>query len=89
MQTRLARRIQTLAAIEIALVLCAAIVAGALFAFGAYIRAVSNELSGTLGQLQSAMTHTALPNARAAGLFTGSLLLEAAARSSFSTQRRA
>ncbi len=75
MQTRLARRIQTLAAIEIALVLCAAIVAGALFAFGAYIRAVSNELSGTLGQLQSAMTHTALPNARAAGLFTGSLLL--------------
>ncbi|MFY9719913.1 MAG: HAMP domain-containing sensor histidine kinase [Candidatus Cybelea sp.] len=75
MGSRLARRIQTLAAIEIALVLAAIMVAGALFAFGAYIRALSNELSGTLGQLETAMTRAPLPNARAAGLFAGSLLL--------------
>lgn len=75
MRTRLARRIQTLAAIEISLVLAAVIIAGALFAFGAYIRSIQNELSGTLGQLETAMSHTPMPNARAAGLFAGSLLL--------------
>lgn len=74
MNTRLAGRIQTLAAIEISLVLVALLVAGALFAFGAYIRTLSNELSGTLGQLQVALARAAPPNARAAGLYAASLL---------------
>ncbi len=75
MQTRLARRIQTLAAIEISLVLAAVILAGALFAFGAYIRSLSNELSGTLAQLQTALERTSFPNARAGGTFAASSLL--------------
>jgi len=58
MRTRLARRMQTLAAIEISIVLAAVILAGALFAFGAYVRSVSNELSGTLAQLQTALMRT-------------------------------
>jgi two-component system, OmpR family, sensor kinase len=74
-RTRLARRIETLAAIEIALVLAAVIVTGALLAFGGYIRSLSNELSGTLGQLQTALRHTSLPDARAGGRFASSLLL--------------
>ncbi len=44
MKTRFARRIAGLATIEIALVSAAVIIAGALFAFGAYVRGVSNEL---------------------------------------------
>ncbi|HZV77043.1 MAG TPA: HAMP domain-containing sensor histidine kinase [Candidatus Babeliales bacterium] len=75
MTTRLARRIQTLAAIEISLLLSAVLVAGALLAFGVYIRALSNELTGTLTQLRSALARTSLPNARAGGNFAGSLLL--------------
>ena len=41
--------------------------AGALLAFGFYIRTLSNELSGTLAQLEAALTHTPLPDARAGG----------------------
>ncbi len=77
MSTRLARRLQVLAAVEITLVLAAVILAGALFAFGAYIRTVSNELSGTLTQLEAALTRTTLPNAHAGGAFAASLLLGA------------
>lgn len=77
MSTRLARRLQTLAAIEIALVLAAIIVAGALVAFGIYIRATANELNGTLTQLQASLIRTRLPTARAAGAFASSLLLGA------------
>lgn len=75
MTTRLARRIQTLAAVEISLVLVAVLVAGALLAFGFYIRTLSNELSGTLTQLKASLAHESLPNARAAGAFAASLLL--------------
>jgi signal transduction histidine kinase len=75
MRTRLARRMQTLAAIEISIVLAAVILAGALFAFGAYVRSVSNELSGTLAQLQTSLIRTPLPDARAGGAFAASLLL--------------
>lgn len=77
MNTRLARRLQTLAAVEVSLVLATVILAGALVAFGAYIRIVSNELTGTFTQLQSALAHKSLPNAHAAGVFAGSLLLGA------------
>jgi two-component system OmpR family sensor kinase len=66
---------QTLAAIEISIVLAAVILAGVLFAFGAYVRSVSNELSGTLVQLQTALMRTSLPDARAGGTFAASLLL--------------
>jgi two-component system OmpR family sensor kinase len=66
---------QTLAAIQISIVLATVILAGALFAFGAYVRSVSNELSGTLAQLQTVLAHTSLPNARAGGMFAASLLL--------------
>jgi two-component system OmpR family sensor kinase len=66
---------QTLAAIEISIVLAGVILAGALLAFGAYVRSVSNELSGTLVQLQTALTRTSLPDARAGGIFAASLLL--------------
>ena len=75
MNTRLARRIQTLAAIEISLVLVAVLLAGALFAFGAYIRTLSNELGGTLAQLQIALAKASPPNARAGGTYAASLLL--------------
>jgi signal transduction histidine kinase len=75
MTTRLARRIQTLAAVEISLVLVTVLIAGALLAFGFYIRTLSNELSGTLTQLKASLAHEPLPNARAAGAFAASLLL--------------
>lgn len=75
MNTRLARRIQTLAAIEISLVLVAVLLAGALFAFGAYIRTLSNELGGTLAQLQIALAKASPPSARAGGTYAASLLL--------------
>ncbi len=77
MNTRLARRLQTLAAVEISLVLAIVILAGALVAFGAYIRTVSNELSGTMTQLQTALARTSLPDARAGGRFAASLLFGA------------
>lgn len=76
MTTRLARRIQTLAAVEISLVLVAVLVAGVLLAFGFYIRTLSNELTGTMTQLRASLAHAApLPNARAGGNFAASLLL--------------
>ncbi len=75
MTTRLARRIQATATIEIALVLGALILAGALFAFDLYIRALTNELDGTLAQLQGALAQRSLPDARAGGAFAASLLL--------------
>jgi two-component system, OmpR family, sensor kinase len=73
--TRLARRIQTLAAIEISLVLVAVLLAGALLAFGVYIRTLSNELSGTMAQLGASLATASPSSARAAGAFAGSLLL--------------
>ncbi|MGA9273471.1 MAG: hypothetical protein WBV67_08290, partial [Candidatus Cybelea sp.] len=75
MTSPLTRRIRTLAAIEISLLLVALLLAGALLAFGFYIRTLSNELSGTLAQLEAALTHTTLPDARAGGKFAASLLL--------------
>src|SRR5690242_13302871 len=75
MTSKLARRIETLAAIEIALLLAAIIVAGALLAFGVYIRTLSNEITGTMAQLQGAVTHNQLPNARAGGAYAAALLL--------------
>lgn len=75
MKTRFAKRIQTLAAIEISLVLAAVIIAGALFAFGAYVRSISNELSGTLIQLQSTLANDAPSDAGTAAQFAASLLL--------------
>ncbi|HEX3456517.1 MAG TPA: HAMP domain-containing sensor histidine kinase [Candidatus Baltobacteraceae bacterium] len=75
MTSKLSRRIETLATIEIALVLAAIIIGGALLGFGAYIRTLSNEITGTMAQLQGAVARNALPNARAGGAFAGSLLL--------------
>ncbi|MGA8575738.1 MAG: HAMP domain-containing sensor histidine kinase [Candidatus Cybelea sp.] len=75
MTTKLARRIQGLAAVEISLVLVAAIVTGALLAFGFYVRTLSNELSGTMTQLQASLTRSNPADARAGGTFAGSLLL--------------
>jgi two-component system, OmpR family, sensor kinase len=64
-----------LAAIEIFIVLAAVLFAGALLAFGVYIRSLSNELSGTLAQLQASLARTSLPDARAGGKYAASLLL--------------
>jgi two-component system, OmpR family, sensor kinase len=75
MTTRLARRIQTLAAVEISLVLVAVLVAGALLAFGVYIRTLSNELSGTQAQLEASLARTRLSSAVEGGRFAASLLL--------------
>jgi signal transduction histidine kinase len=75
MTTRLARRIQTLAAVEISLLLVAVLLAGALVAFGIYIRALSNELTGTLTQLESTLNRNTPVTARAGGNFAASLLL--------------
>lgn len=75
MKTRFARRIAGLATVEIALVSAAVLVLGALFAFGAYVRGVGNDLDGTLVQLKTAMTHAELPNAQAAATFASSLLI--------------
>ncbi len=75
MSTRLARRIRTLAAIEISLVLVAVLLAGALLAFGVYIHSLSNELTGTLTQLEASLSRKSLPNARSGGEFAASLLL--------------
>ena len=56
--------------------LAAVIVAGALFAFGVYIRTLSNELSRNAGAAADrSLTHTPLPDARAGGAFAASLLL--------------
>jgi two-component system OmpR family sensor kinase len=70
---RLARRIQTLAAVEISLLLVALLLAGALLAFGVYIRTLSNELTGTMNQLTASLLRNPPPDARAAGAFAASL----------------
>lgn len=74
---RLARRMRTLAAVEISLVLVAVILIGALFAFGFYIRALNNELSGTVAQLDASLSGLSFANARAGGEFAASRLLQA------------
>jgi two-component system OmpR family sensor kinase len=74
-KTRFARRIAGLATIHIALVSAAVILAGSLFAFGVYVRGVSNELGGTRAQLQAAIGRTPLPDARAGGTFASELLI--------------
>jgi two-component system OmpR family sensor kinase len=74
-RTRLARRIAELAAIEISVVLAVVILVGALLAFGAYIRSLSNELTGTMAQLQTALAQSTARDARAGGAFAASLLL--------------
>ncbi|HMF28980.1 MAG TPA: HAMP domain-containing sensor histidine kinase [Candidatus Cybelea sp.] len=75
MSNRLARRIQTLAAVEISLVLVALLLAVALLGFGVYIRTLSNELSGTMNQLTVALSRNPPPDARAAGTFAASFFL--------------
>ncbi len=72
---RLARRMQTLAAIQIALVLVALILLGALFAFGVYIRALSHELRVTSASVVAALSETRLANAPAAGRAIASRLV--------------
>jgi two-component system OmpR family sensor kinase len=71
--TRLARRIRTLAAVELSLVLVALLLAGALLGFGVYIRTLSNELTGTMNQLTASLARNPPPDARAAGAFAASL----------------
>lgn len=73
MSTRLARRIRTLAAVEISLLLVALLLAGALLGFGVYVRTLSNELTGTMNQLTAALARNPAPDARAAGAFAASL----------------
>lgn len=52
------------------------LLAGALLAFGFYIRTLSNELTGTMTQLRDSLARAApLPNARAGGNHAASLLL--------------
>lgn len=72
----LARRMQTLAAVEIALLLAALIAAGALLAFGSYVRSLSTELRGTMTQLIGGLERTPLDGARAAGTFAATRLLQ-------------
>jgi two-component system, OmpR family, sensor kinase len=72
---RLARRMQTLAAIEIALVLIALILLGALFAFGVYIRALSHELRATSASVVGELSETRPANAPAAGRAIASRLV--------------
>jgi two-component system, OmpR family, sensor kinase len=73
--SRFSRRIRTLAAVEISLVLAVVLLAGALLAFGVYIRTLSNELSGTMAQLEATLARASLPDARAGGGYAASLLL--------------
>ncbi|HEY1868503.1 MAG TPA: HAMP domain-containing sensor histidine kinase, partial [Candidatus Cybelea sp.] len=75
MSSRLARRIQTLAAVEISLVLIALLLAGALLGFGVYIRTLNNELAGTMNQLTASLARNPPPDARAGGAFAASLFL--------------
>jgi two-component system, OmpR family, sensor kinase len=75
--TRLARRLRSLAAVEISLVLVALIVLGALLGFWIYMRTIQNELTGTLNQLEVSLSRASLPSARAGGSFAASLLLGA------------
>jgi signal transduction histidine kinase len=73
--SRLAGRIRTLAAVEISLLLVALLLAGALLVFGIYIRALSNELTGTLTQLEALLESNPPADARAGGELAASLLL--------------
>ncbi|MBV9332826.1 MAG: HAMP domain-containing histidine kinase [Candidatus Eremiobacteraeota bacterium] len=75
MSSRLARRIRTLAAVEISLLLVALLLAGALLAFGVYIRTLNNELTGTMNQLSETLGRDPPPDARTAGAFAASFLL--------------
>lgn len=72
----LARRMQTLAAVEIVLLLSALIVAGALLAFGEYVHSLSIELRGTMTQLVSGLERTPLDGAHSAGAFAATRLLQ-------------
>ena len=45
--------------------------AGALLAFGSYVRTLSNELSGTMAQLEASLTRTSPADARSGGAFAG------------------
>lgn len=72
---RFARRIRTLAAVEISSLLVALLLAGALLAFGVYIRSLSNELTGTMNQLTASLERNPPPDARAGGAFAASLLV--------------
>lgn len=74
---RFARRMQTLAAVEIALVLIAIILLGALFSFGSYIRSLSHELRVTTGAVVAALTENRAANAPAAGRAIASRLVRA------------
>lgn len=74
---RFARRMQTLAAVEIALVLVAIIVLGALFAFGLYIRSLSHELRVTSGAVVAELSENRAANAPAAGRAIASRLVRA------------
>ncbi|HEY1655097.1 MAG TPA: HAMP domain-containing sensor histidine kinase [Candidatus Tumulicola sp.] len=74
--TRLARRLHALLAIETSLILAGALALGGLFAFGFYIRSLSNELQGTRTQLTAALAQMPFDNARAAGTFAASRLLQ-------------
>jgi signal transduction histidine kinase len=74
--TPLARRLYALGAVETSLILAGVIVAGALFAFGFYIRTLSNELAGTRTQLVRALGNVPFDDARAAGEFAASRLLQ-------------
>ncbi|HEY1977385.1 MAG TPA: HAMP domain-containing sensor histidine kinase [Candidatus Baltobacteraceae bacterium] len=74
---RFARRMQTLAAVEIALVLIAIIVLGALFSFGLYIRSLSHELRVTTGAVVAALSENHAANAPAAGRAIASRLVRA------------
>jgi len=72
---RLARRLQMLAAVEIALVLVVIIVVGALFAFGSYIRTLSHELQVTSNAVVAELTENRASNAPAAGRSIASRLV--------------
>lgn len=72
---RLGRRVQTLATVEIAIVLVALILAGALVAFGSYIRALSHELRVTTGAVVAALSENHPADATAAGKAIASRLV--------------
>ncbi|MBV8149797.1 MAG: hypothetical protein JO092_11940, partial [Candidatus Eremiobacteraeota bacterium] len=55
---RLARRMQTLAAVEISIVLVCVIGIGTLFAFGYYVRTLSAEIAATSAQLGASLAET-------------------------------
>lgn len=68
---------QTLAAVEIGLVLVAIIIVGALFIFGSYIRTLSHDLRVTGGAVVAALSEAHAQNAAAAGRAIASRLVRA------------